>query len=221
MVPKEIFELIIGNINLYKTCKSFYRHKEIAYKNYEMSYDKINAYDSGLKILNKQLLDYDHIYKIHNFNGGDLLNFNNLTNLKLNMYYDEILPVLPSLSSLTIGRHYNQVLPIFPSLTYLDLEDNYNEMLPVLTSLIYLKLGRHYNQLLSNLPSLSTLILGYYYNKPLPELPSLTYLNLGHFYNHPLNSNTLKILKIPKNYKTPCHLPNLKELHVEDNIIYL
>ena len=46
MVPAEIFEMINTNINLYKTCKSFYDYKTIYYKyllvQYHLNIDVVN-----------------------------------------------------------------------------------------------------------------------------------------------------------------------------------
>jgi hypothetical protein len=213
MIPEEIFEIIIGTIELYKTCKSFYNHRKVFYKQYVADY-KVLEKRSGFLNLKKISYNPDNIYRLKNSNGH--LVFKNLTHLSLDRTYNEKLPNLPVLQQithLTLGDCYHRPLPMLSNLTDLTMGYYYNQPLPLFPKLTNLICGLNYNQVLPLYSKLTHLIIKYYYNEILPELPNLTHLTI-HRYKKPLpNLPKLEYLEFKDDYHLPLpYLPELKHL---------
>jgi hypothetical protein len=162
-VPREIFDLITNyesNINLFKTCKQFYWHKDSFYKTNIFDYEKIickKYFQVGYtQILNNTVaFEKLQIFRVVNCNTVNLPA--SITHLTFDDYFNKPVSNLPVLiTHLTFGAYFNQPVDNLPA------------------SVTHLTFGSYFNQPVDNLPaSVTHLTFGSYFNQPVDNLPAL------------------------------------------------
>ena len=218
MLPGEILEMINTNINLFKTCKRYYFHKSIFYKEYIADLQDLKYHMEPTEVKHHilryntphWLLDYIHnnTFKIINYNQS-VIHFSNLTYLSFDLNFNQPLGKLPNtLTHLVLGNNFNQIVALPDYLIELTIGDKFDKPLKLPMTLKHLTLGIHFNQILQ-LPDLESLTLGICYDRPLELPPTLKYLTLGAFFNQPLVlPNNLKSLILGEVFNQTLVLPD-------------
>ncbi len=196
-VPREIFELIpSNNINLYKTCQSFYYFIEVFYKQYkaDMNRHLSDTYIQSILYIPKKSYDMKYICD-HTYN---MINYN-----PIYTYFDKLVHV-------ELAHHFNSPLALPKTVTYFKMGNAYNHQMPWLPNLVALKCGKAFNQPLVNLAtSLKILVLSICFTNDLILPPNLIELDTGSKYNFPLSlPNKLEYLRLGMYYKQPIILPD-------------
>jgi hypothetical protein len=191
MFPIELVELIKPDLGFYQTCHYFNKFIVIYYQSYTLDFATNLFFSRDNRIdnlvfnnLNLTKPNFDYIYRVMNFKGG---NFKNLTHV-------------------TLESDFNQQL-IFPeSVIYLRLGSKYDHPLSHLPKLKILICGVYYRQPLQLPETLEELYLGFYYNQPLVFPKNLKILHLNKHFNQPIilpNLKQLTIYNVPENIIYP------------------
>ena len=196
MLLPELLEMINTNINLYKTCKGYYVHKKIFYKEFVIDINNNLKYQVNNPEIKHGFLRFTI--------SDDLLNY-----MKSNTYQ---------------MINYNQPVVDFSNLTHITFDERFNQpIIKLPDTLIYLEFGNYFNQPLTVPPILKYLTLGHYFDKPL-ELPNtLKYLTLGARFRQLFNfPKKLKYIKMPEYYDIMIDvntIPKGIEFYIGDNLI--
>jgi hypothetical protein len=152
MVPREIFEMINTNINLYKTCRSFYFYKDVFYRTYVNK----NTYKSTIthnifryhKNISDELSEYikNNTYQLINVNNVTLPPL--LTHLTFDDNFNQLVTLPQSLTHLTFGGKFNQLVTLPESLTHSIFGKNFNQLVTLPQSLIYINISSNYKQII-------------------------------------------------------------------------
>ena len=131
MLPEllEIINHFGANIHLYKTCKSFYLHKSIFYKNYIIDMNTNNKYHLVNHVIKYNIFRYDidqsiidymieNSYQIINFSNHRIF-FKNLTHLTMDHNFDQPIILSATLIHLTLGYCFNQPIALPNTLKHL------------------------------------------------------------------------------------------------------